>query len=155
MWQISPNKVVLRMLHDEIEKACMEDKERGVPKLFPTQHIGDLIRSLSKKDGVYSQAFWWGDECRGTFTYAPTGYDYWLAASKPEEVIGTVERLAVDKFGGKSTSGEMKPDYYKALNWLAKNAPHGFRDRETNKVRAISDSEFAAIASQWTKGVVS
>lgn len=134
MWEISPNKLILRMLQDEIDKACMEDREKGIPKLIPNEHYGNLVRTLQKRNGIYSQAFWWGDEVRGTFTYAPTGYDYWLAASKPCEVE-TVDKVAAQV-----------GSYAKALGWLAHRAPFGFRDANARDVRGILDSELSSIS---------
>jgi hypothetical protein len=130
IWQISPTKVILPMLRDELAKACSEDRLNGVPRLIGSDHQGQLIASLRKIDGVFSQGLWLGER-QGTFTYAPTGYDYWLAASKPEEVA-SVERLAT-ALGG---SGR----YWRAVSWLARNRPAGFRG-DDHRVRAMTDEE--------------
>ncbi len=132
IWQISPTKVILPMSPDERAKAASEDRVTGVPRLIGSDHHVELIASLRKRDGVYSQGLWIGDTV-GTFTYAPTGYDYWLAASKPEEVT-TVDRLA-------AAIGGAHP-YWEAVSWLARHKPFGFRT-EDRRVRPMTDAEIA------------
>jgi hypothetical protein len=137
IWQISPTKVILPMSPDERAKAASEDRVTGVPRLIGSDHHIELIASLRKRDGVFSQGLWIG-ETAGTFTYAPTGYDYWLAASKPEEVT-TVDRLAA------AIGGERQ--YWEAVSWLAKHRPFGFRT-EDRRVRAMTDAEIAEAVAE-------
>jgi len=137
IWQISPTKVILPMSPDERAKAASEDRVTGVPRLIASDHHVELIASLRKRDGIFSQGLWIG-ETQGTFTYAPTGYDYWLAASKPEEVT-TVDRLA-------AALGGAKP-YWEAVSWLARHKPSGFRT-EDRRVRAMTDAEIAEAVAE-------
>lgn len=118
IWNISPNKVILKMLAKDLEKAGSREGEHA--PLIDDAHLINLIGSLTKKDGVYSQGLFLSDETKGTFVYSPTGYDYWCAASKPIEVA-TVYRIA-DAF-----QKEEKP-FFEAVSWLAQNFPGGVRD---------------------------
>jgi hypothetical protein len=118
IWNISPNKIILKMLVKDIEKAGSREGE--LAPLIDDAHLINLIGSLTKKDGVYSQGLFLSDETKGTFVYSPTGYDYWCAASKPLEVA-TVYRIA-DAF-----QKEEKP-FFEAVSWLAQNFPGGVRD---------------------------
>ena len=134
IWQISPNKVILPMSHEDIELSLTEDEKKGIPK-FLTDDVAEVVRTLVKVDGVYSQGFWWSSDIKGSFVYAPTGFDYWLAASKPKEVSGTVDRVA-QRLGS----------YWRAIHWLATHHPFGFPDRSaTDRVRVITDEELNAI----------
>lgn len=137
MWQVSPTKVILPMLRDELAKAKTEDRVNGLPRLFESDHVVTLVGSLRKVDGRSSQGLWLS-ETAGTFTYAPTGFDYWLAASKPEEVQ-TVHRLAA-AIGGPER-------YWRAVAWLAVHKPFGFRVNR-KAVRAITDDELAAAVTE-------
>jgi hypothetical protein len=137
IWQISPTKVILPMSPDERAKAASEDRVSGVPRLIGSDHHVELIASLRKRDGVYSQGLWIGERA-GTFTYAPTGFDYWLAASKPEEVT-TVDRLA-------AAIGGAHP-YWEAVAWLAKHKPFGFRT-EDRRVRSMTDAEIEGAVAE-------
>jgi type IV secretory pathway VirB4 component len=130
IWKVSKTKIILPMEVAEIDAAVMDDPKSGDPKLFPEEGIGSLVRTLGKKDGIYSQGLFWSEETRGTFTYAPTGFDYWLAASKPLE-LDAFERV-FRKLGG----------YRDALWWLAKYAPNGFRNRE-GRIRPMTDAELS------------
>lgn len=136
IWQVSPTKVILPMSPDERAKAASEDRVNGVPRLIASNYWVDLIGTLRKRDGVFSQGLWMG-ETAGTFTYAPTGFDYWLAASKPEEV-GNVDRLAAAIGGPRA--------YWEAVSWLARKRPFGFRG-DDRKVRAMTDEEIAQAAA--------
>jgi hypothetical protein len=134
IWQISPNKVILPMSHEDIELSITEDEKKGIPK-FLTDDVAEVVRTLTKLDGVYSQGFWWSSDIKGSFIYAPTGFDYWLAASKRKEVNGTVDRIA-HRLGS----------YWRAIHWLANHHPFGFSDKNaTDKVREINEDELNAI----------
>jgi type IV secretory pathway VirB4 component len=74
MWQISPTKILLKMSYEEIEKAAMEDKDRGIPRIFPEQ-IRQLMHSLQKIHNVSSDGVYWSNETVGSFTYQPTNSD--------------------------------------------------------------------------------
>ena len=133
VWNVSPTKVILPMTRDDLQKACSEDKVRGIPRLISSDHEAQLISTLRKRDGQYSEGLLLSaPQYLGTFLYAPTGYDYWLAASKPVEVQA-VDRLA-------EAVGGARP-YWEALAWLARNAPRGFRSAEDRKVRAMNQEE--------------
>lgn len=76
IWAVSPNKVILRMLDLDLGLARAAFKE-GKASLFSREHHFDVVASLHKADGHYSDGLWLGDETQGTFTYVPTGFDYW------------------------------------------------------------------------------
>ena len=146
IWNVSPNKIILRMLEKDIQKALTKEDE--LPALIEEAHIGKLISSLRKEDGNYSQGLFWSDETRGTFIYMPTGFDYWCAASKPVEVslvhdvakqfekifekkfpkefANDVAREVSKDFGDKPKC-QPKP-YFSAVSLLAKSFPKGVRD---------------------------
>lgn len=137
IWRMSPNKVVLRMLSQDIEEALTTSN--GEPALFSDPMLHSVLPSLHKKDGVYSQAIWISDETQGTFTFSPTGYDYWLAASKPEEVE-TVKRLA------KLLDGDIYP-FFRAVSLLAEKHPFGFRN-SANEIYMPNDDELAVLTKE-------
>jgi hypothetical protein len=113
MWNVSPNKVILRMLEKDLQKAQCGNVESGYPPLADDPLLIQLIGSLRKKDGAYSQGLWWSDEAKGTFVFAPTGFDYWCAASKPIEVETVYE---VEKRTG---------SFLSAVSWLAQHFSNG------------------------------
>ena len=119
IWNVSPNKVILRMLEKDIQKAVTGNLDQGLPPLIKDKHLGSLIQSLTKRDGYYSQGLWWSDETMGTFVFSPTGYDYWCAASKPIEVE-TVHEIA-------SCLKDNPKPYFAAVRWLSKHYPRGVR----------------------------
>lgn len=138
IWRMSPNKVVMRMLSQDIEEALSSTE--GEPALFSNEMIGKIISSLKKKDGVYSQALWFGDETQGTVTYMPlTGYEYWVAASKPEEV--SIVRTLTEQFAS------LNQPYFKAVSLLAHHFPNGVRD-ENKQLRALTDYEMAHLQKE-------
>jgi hypothetical protein len=140
IWQVSPTKVILPMSPDERAKAASEDKVHGVPRLLASDHAIELIASLQKRDGIYSQGLGVGGVGAGTFTYAPTGFDYWLAASKGEEVR-TVVGLA-EAIGGPNK-------FWEAVSWLARNKSSGFRTND-KRVREITPEEVAQAVADVT-----
>ena len=127
IWANSPNKVFLRLKPDDLRLARLGNVAEGRPPLIDDELLGELAVSLRKVDGVYSQGLWVSDEDRGTFTYIPSGYDYWLAASKPIEVANF---LAVS-----ATLGARE-----GLHWLAEHHPGGVRT-EDGVVRALLSDE--------------
>ena len=130
IWNVSPNKVILKMTAKDLEKAA--SPEGDLPALIGDRHLVSLIGSLTKRDGVYSQGVFLSDETRGSFVYMPTGYDYWCAASKPLEVQ-TVYQVA------ECLKGEKKP-FFKALDWLSQRFPNGVRTPQ-GELRSLSADE--------------
>lgn len=128
IWFNSPTKVFLRLKPDDLKLARLGDRAAGRPALIDDDLLGDLAVSLRKVDGVYSQGLWVSDETRGTFTYVASGYDYWLAASKPIEVDSFL--LAADVLGSRRT----------ALHYLATQWPSGVRDA-SGQLRALQPHE--------------
>lgn len=137
IWAVSPNKIILKMSLSEIDDAFKETKD--APALLKGELEKSLISSLVKKDGVYAQGFFTSQETSGTFHYQPTGFDYWLAASKPEEVE------MVHSLAGEFGSG--KQGYTWAINALSKCFPRGVRDQSTNQLRAINEDEWKRLLS--------
>ena len=130
IWNVSPNKIILKMTDKDLQKALVGNPEAGQAPLIEEAHLGKLIASLKKEDGEYSQGLWWSDEAKGTFMFMPTGFDYWCAASKPIEVATVYE---VWRAQGEAS-------YFAAVAWLAKNFPRGVLDRE-GKLRNLSPEE--------------
>lgn len=130
IWNVSPNKILLKMTGKDLQKAL--HGEVNYPPLFEDKLVGNLLSSLKKEDGKYSQGFWWSEETKGSFIYIPTCYDYWCAASKPIEV-NVVYEVA------KCFSGHKKP-FFEAVNWLAEWFPFGIRD-ENGTLRKLTEEE--------------
>jgi len=116
IWSVSPNKIILRMLEQDLAIAKAAYAE-GKPSIFSNPYHFEIAASLKKVDGRYSDGFWLGDEVKGTFTYMPTGTDYWCAASKPIELdsvdliarkLGSVA-MAVERLGAAFPSGVRGP----------------------------------------------
>lgn len=134
IWNVSPNKIILKMTSKDLQKAIQG--ETGFPPLIEDTLIGKVIGSLKKEDGRYSQGLWWSDETVGTFTYIPTGYDYWCAASKPIEV-NTVYFVA------NLFSKKRKP-FFESIVYLANKFPNGIREKD-GTLRVLSDEEIEKI----------
>jgi hypothetical protein len=134
IWANSPNKVFLRLKADDLRLARLGNVAEGRPPLIDDELVGQLAVSLRKVDGVYSQGLWVSDEQRGTFTYIPSGYDYWLAASKPLEVQNFV--AVAEQLGAR-----------RALHWLAEHHPGGVRS-DDGVVRALEPGEVPSRA-RW------
>jgi hypothetical protein len=128
IWFNSPTKIFLRLKPEDLKLARLEDRTKGRPALIDDPLLGELVTSLRKVDGAYSQGMFVSDETRGTFTYIAGGHDYWLAASKPVEV--TTFLTVAERLGSRRL----------ALHWLAERFPMGARD-ETGAVRALSEQE--------------
>ena len=128
IWFNSPTKVFLRLKPDDLKLARLSNDAAGRPALIDDPLLGELALSLRKVDGAYSQGLWVSDETRGSFTYVPSGYDYWLAASKPMEVAN-FHRVA-EALGSRRA----------ALHWLATAHPSGVRDAH-GRVRSLALEE--------------
>ena len=125
IWANSPNKVLLPMKLDDLELAVLGNVAVGQPKLLNDPLVAELVKSLQKRPGQYSQGVWVAEETRGTFTYIPTGHDTWLAASRPLEV-GVFLDVAT-QLGTKRH----------ALEWLSTEFPGGVpKGHEGTKVAA-------------------
>lgn len=136
IWNNSPNKILLRLLDKDIQKAVLGDPERGVPPLIQDEYVGELISTLTKVDGEYSQALWWSDETKGTFIYMPNGFDYWCSASKPVEVA-TVYKV-------KET---LESSYFDAVTLLATHFPKGVKAQD-GSLRELSSEEILLLTEQ-------
>ena len=129
IWNVSPNKIILRMLDKDLQKALSGLPEAGLPPLIEDQHLGRLIGTLTKKDGAFSQGLWWSDEVQGTFVFAPTGFDYWCAASKPIEVETVYQVHA-----------HLGSTYFQAVSALAQHFPSGVRSAD-GSLRRLTDAD--------------
>ena len=128
IWNVSPNKIILRMLAKDLQKALTGLPEAGLAPLIEDKHLGRLIGTLTKKDGSFSQGLWWSDEVKGTFVFMPTGFDYWCAASKPIEVETVYQ---VKEYLGAS--------FYQAVEALARHFPSGIRSADGGLRRPSED----------------
>ncbi|MBP9706503.1 MAG: hypothetical protein KBD78_02605 [Oligoflexales bacterium] len=131
IWNVSPNKIFLKMSEKDLDKAVL-----GEVPLITDSTIGQVLRTLVKKDGEFSQGLWWSDVAKGTFIYNPTGFDYWCAASKPIEV-NTVYKVAG------CFSGSKKP-FFLAAGYLSQHFPLGVRHGD-GSLRALTDEELSLI----------
>ncbi len=134
IWAVSPNKVILRMLDQDLGLARAAFKE-GRASLFSREHHFDVASSLRKVDGQYSDALWLGDETQGTFTYVPTGFDYWCAASKPIEVEVALALAVRTK------------SMFTAVSLLATHFPRGVRS-DSGELRSLSEVEMSSLAER-------
>ncbi len=130
VWNISPNKYILHMPAEQISKAVTD-----APKLFEAD-VGNIVSSLRKLDGAFSQGLIMSDHGCGTFMYVPTGFDYWLAVSQPIEKSNLLEILNV--------IGNEKKNYFKILKAISEYAPFGFRD-EDKRCRKVNEKEINEI----------
>ena len=133
IWNISPNKMILTQTKDNLdlmESRISEGKSGLVPSVFHCQ----ILRSLSKKSGKYADAFWMNEETSGSYTFVPTGFDYWCAVSSPIEVA-TVEKLAA----ALCAKGNPRP-VFSALDALASLFTMGVHDGKGP--RPLSATEF-------------
>lgn len=132
IWNVSPNKIILKMTNKDLQKAI--HGELNHPPLIEDKLVGQIIGTLKKEDGKYSQGFWWSDECKGSFIFVPTGYDYWCASSKPIEVNTVYEVAKIFKDAQKE-----KP-FFEAINWLAQNFPLGIRSKD-GTLKKLSETD--------------
>ncbi len=126
MWNTSSNKVILCSSPEEINSATKGTKvgNTEVPPIVTDRFYGEVIRSLKKIPGEYSQAFWMSQEATGTFHYAPNGFSYWLAANNEQEK---------ESFKKVLNYFSKYPDKNKrALFFLAEHFPFGVSDEYNN-----------------------
>lgn len=127
-WASSPTKLILPLEPQEIGAAFTSDDDG--PALLHDPRLATIIGSLRLQKGVFSQGIWLSSgKPSGSFTYVPTGYDYWMAASKPCE-IRTVEKVR-EKLG--------LDNWFDAVDRLARHQPGGFW--EGKEAREITDEE--------------
>lgn len=140
MWANSPNKVILRLSSTEAEKLGLADESRGIPRLVSDPHLQKLAASLRMSPGVYSQGLWIAEGASGTWLYEPTGYDYWLAASRPEEVESFTD--CAYALGGPRS----------ALHWLVEHHPYGIRDAHGDLIPFHRDMVAPVLERAGSKG---
>lgn len=139
IWNVSANKIILKMTSKDLQKAL--HGEAGYPALIKDTLFGNIIGSLKKEDGRYSQGFWWSDEVQGSFTYIPTGFDYWCSASKPIEVQTVYDVSALF-----AQNNHYKP-FFEAIKFLANRVPNGIRDAH-GALRRLTKDELNLIIEQ-------
>jgi|GEM_PF-2454674 len=91
IWNVSPNKIIMPQNPDAVRDMAVRIRE-GRNGLVPSIFHCDVLASLSIVKGEYSDALWMSPETQGTYSYLPTGYDYWCAASDPSE-LATIATL--------------------------------------------------------------
>lgn len=131
VWNISPNKYILQLPSEQINKAVTD-----TPVLF-SQDVGNVVSSLKKVDGAFSQGLIMTDHGSGTFIYVPTGFDHWLSVSRAMEK-NTLQKIL-------DLVGDFPKNYFKALKALSFVAPYGFRDKISNKCRDINEEEIKRV----------
>lgn len=119
-WGFSSTNVILPVFNPT-ERALL-------PNLLKDDYLTELACDLKKEPGEFSEFLWLGDEVRGTVSYVPTGYDYWLAANHEKDT--TPLRFAYEIHGS----------WQKAIDCLAAIKPMGFRD-ESQELIKIGESE--------------
>lgn len=139
IWNVSPNKIILKMTGKDLQKAMQG--EALYPALIEDKLVGNIIGSLKKEDGKYSQGFWWSEECKGSFIYKPTGYDYWSASSKPIEVNTVYELAKIFR------NAKQKKPYFEAIKWLAEKFPLGIRAPD-GSLKKLSEQEYDKIRGE-------
>lgn len=93
IWRNSTNKVILPQNITAVMDMETRLKE-GRNGLVPSLSHCAVLKSLVISKGEFSDGMWLSDGAEGTFTYVPTGFDYWCAASNPIEIetITAIER---------------------------------------------------------------
>ncbi len=97
-------------------------------RMLPDPYYAEIAKSLMKVPGAFSEFLWLGDSVKGTGTFVPTGYDYWMAANHKGDT--KVLDFAFETHGS----------WQLAIHCLAEIAPMGFRD-ETANLRAMTETE--------------
>jgi hypothetical protein len=137
IWNNSSNKVILPQNITAVMD--METRLReGRNGLVPSLSHCEVLRSLVISKGEFADGLWLSDRTEGTFTYVPTGFDYWCAASNPVELdtITAVERSLV---------GVSIRPLAAAIETLALLYPGGVRaDRN---VRPLTSAEHDAVTA--------
>ena len=127
VWNISPNKYIMQLPPEQISKAVTDS-----PILFEAD-VGNVVATLKKVDGAFSQGLVMTDHGCGSFVYVPTGFDHWLSVSQ------AVEKMSLQKI--LDEVGDRKENYFEVLKALSIVAPFGFRDKISNKCREINKDE--------------
>ncbi len=134
IWNISPHKIILRMTANDINAAREVKKGENKPLFSYEDEL--IISSLGKVNEKYSQGYFTSDDLpSGTFSYVPTGFDYWFSVSRKEE-IQTCELVK-----------EKKGNYWEAIKSLAHFRPFGFYEMHDGekRVRSINQQELLEI----------
>ena len=134
IWNISPHKIILKMTSNDINAA--REIKKGENKALFSYEDEVIVKSLGKINEKYSQGYFISDDLQtGTFSYVPTGFDYWLSVSRKEE-IETCELVK-----------KKKGSYWEAVKALSEFMPFGFYEFHDGekKVRVINQSELSKI----------
>lgn len=137
IWSVSPNKIIMPQNPEAVRDMAIRIRE-GRNGLVPTEYHCDVLASLSIVKGEYSDGLWMSPETQGTYSYLPTGYDYWCAASDPSE-LATVARVV------RALDGRVKKPVLAAVIALARLFPSGIR--EAGAVRVANEDEFARVVA--------
>ena len=138
IWNVSPNKILLKQSTSTVNtmrQAILEGKNGLVRSGFEC----DLLDSLEMVKGAFADGLWMGDSGVGTYVYAPTGFDYWCAASDPIE-LATVASVA-----GALRSHTSRPMFH-AVAALAMAFPSGVRSGK--ETRSLTPEEHLAAVAQ-------
>lgn len=133
IWNVSPNKIVMPQNPEAVRDMVIRIRE-GRNGLVPSEFHCEVLASLSIVKGEYSDGLWMSPETQGTYSYIPTGYDYWCAASDPSE-LATVARVV------RELDGRVRRPVLAAVIALARLFPSGIR--EAGLVRLASEGELA------------
>lgn len=125
IWGIAANKLIFGI-------------EESIEQLKKNKFLEDLeldvVSSLKKELGKYSEALWINPKgIYGSFRYYPSGYEYWLAANEE----GDVEKIHFAK--------GIHGTYQRSVSCLASCLPSGARN-QFGKHRPLTDEERGMIA---------
>ena len=132
---IAANEIILPMDPDAI--TVMEGLYDG-KGMFSNPYYYELVKSLVKRDGAFSELFYIGNAFKGTFAYVPTGFDYWLAVNKDE-----------DRYNIESIR-ERGLNLRQTVTLLAKTFPMGVRGAN-GKLRHLSNDEIDSLHTQFVE----
>lgn len=133
IWNVSPNHLILTQNSGSI--GVMEENIRaGKNGLVPSLAHCALLRNLKISKGEFADGLWMSDGTQGTYTYVPTGFDYWCAASDPTELatlqdVTDVLRVHVSR------------PVFEAVSALAVLFPGGARSGTGGNVRPLTPEE--------------
>lgn len=130
-WSLSANKIILPMEKDEIPNLKKS-------QLLQNPYYYDLIGSLVKKNGAFSEFLYLGNAFNGSCAYVPTGYDYWLAINKNEDVHNF--DAVFSRLGSRR----------EAVRALADRFPMGVRDSRGD-LRKLTEDEITDLTSSEEK----
>ena len=128
-WGFSSTNIILPVFNPT-ERAAL-------PDLLKDDYLAELACDLKKEPGAFSEFLWLGDEVRGTVSYVPTGYDYWLAINHAEDVDAL------------QYAHKIHGSWQKAVDCLSEIKPLGFRD-EFSELYFIGEDEKERI-EKWQK----